>query len=254
MAGIIFNIFWILGLLIIVITVSYCEFLAYLYEKKRRDVYQKRGFKVSFLLGSILIAAGVLLSSLFHPSETQPEFPKEFINLENPASFPPNILFRRDREFELPLWMNRRIILRSEFILFEKSDYEIRISTRGTRASNEYPKVLLLIGHEPVAEFFATRGIREKVFEFRSRSRRPKKLVLDFVNDFSSPDGNEERKLYIRSIVIKKMRQKPKNFTMMLKKYWPEILTGMFIMAIFFWIALKRPRWEIQVDERNNRG
>ena len=252
MDSIVFNAIWLLGLLIIVITISYCEFLAYLYEKKRSAVYLKKERRASIILGSILIVMGTVFTSLARPSDAQSGTPKEYIQIEEPVSFPPNKLFRRDAEFTLPAWMNRRIILRSEFISFEKSDYEIRITTKGKQALGEYPKVLLLIGYENVAEFFTAKKIKENVFEFKSKSQRPRRLILDFVNNHYQLRRAVDRRLYIQSIVIKRVDKKPQSLYTILRRNWLRTLMGIFILSTFFWLTLQKPRWEKKLDQVND--
>ena len=57
------NFVWILGASIILAAFSYHEFLANIKKAKRIDVYKKDSFKKPFLLGTVLIAAGISASA-----------------------------------------------------------------------------------------------------------------------------------------------------------------------------------------------
>jgi len=57
------NFVWILGAAIIVGDFSYHEFLLNLQKAKRTEVFKRDSFKKPFLLGTILIAAGISASA-----------------------------------------------------------------------------------------------------------------------------------------------------------------------------------------------
>ena len=56
------NFVWILGTTIILTAFSYHEFLAHVQKVKRIEVFKRNSFKQPFLLGLILVAAGVCAS------------------------------------------------------------------------------------------------------------------------------------------------------------------------------------------------
>ncbi|UCG02032.1 MAG: hypothetical protein JSW11_20855 [Candidatus Heimdallarchaeota archaeon] len=56
------NFIWILGASITLAALSYHEFLAYMRKEKRINVFKKKSFKRPFLLGLVLIAAGISAS------------------------------------------------------------------------------------------------------------------------------------------------------------------------------------------------
>ena len=56
------NFVWIVGASIILAAFSYNEFLAHLQKAKRTEVFKRNSFKKPFLLGLILVAAGVCAS------------------------------------------------------------------------------------------------------------------------------------------------------------------------------------------------
>ncbi len=57
------NFVWILGTALILTAVSYHEFLAHIKKAKRIEVFKRDSFKKPFLLGTILIAAGISASA-----------------------------------------------------------------------------------------------------------------------------------------------------------------------------------------------
>jgi hypothetical protein len=57
------NFVWILGTSIILTALSYHEFLAHIQKAKRIEVFKRDSFKKPFLLGTILIAAGISASA-----------------------------------------------------------------------------------------------------------------------------------------------------------------------------------------------
>ena len=57
------NFVWILGTALTLTAVSYHEFLAHIQKAKRIEVFKKDSFKKPFLLGTILIAAGISASA-----------------------------------------------------------------------------------------------------------------------------------------------------------------------------------------------
>ncbi|GAH76666.1 unnamed protein product, partial [marine sediment metagenome] len=59
---IISNFIWILGAAIILTAFSYSEFLAHVQKAKRAKLFKRSSFRKPFLLGMILIAAGVSIS------------------------------------------------------------------------------------------------------------------------------------------------------------------------------------------------
>ncbi len=56
------NFLWILGAAIILATFSYHEFLAYVQKAKRIEAFKRNSVKKPFLLGLILVTAGVCAS------------------------------------------------------------------------------------------------------------------------------------------------------------------------------------------------
>ena len=56
------NFVWILGASIILAVFSYHEFLAYVQKAKRIEVFKRNSFKKPFLLGLILVTAGICAS------------------------------------------------------------------------------------------------------------------------------------------------------------------------------------------------
>ncbi len=56
------NFVWILGASIILAVFSYHEFLAYVQKAKRIEAFKRNSFKKPFLLGLILVTAGVCAS------------------------------------------------------------------------------------------------------------------------------------------------------------------------------------------------
>jgi len=56
------NFVWIMGASIILSTFSYYEFLAHVQKAKRIEVFKRNSFKKPFLLGLILVTAGVCAS------------------------------------------------------------------------------------------------------------------------------------------------------------------------------------------------
>jgi len=57
------NFVWILGTAVILAAFSYHEFLAHIQKAKRIEVFKRDSFKKPFLLGTILIAAGISASA-----------------------------------------------------------------------------------------------------------------------------------------------------------------------------------------------
>ena len=57
------NFVWILGTALILTAVSYHEFLAHIQKAKKVEVFKRDSFKKPFLLGTILIAAGISASA-----------------------------------------------------------------------------------------------------------------------------------------------------------------------------------------------
>lgn len=57
------NFVWILGTAVILAAFSYHEFLAHIQKTKRIDAFKRSSFKKPFLLGAILIAAGISASA-----------------------------------------------------------------------------------------------------------------------------------------------------------------------------------------------
>jgi len=57
------NFVWILGVAVILAAFSYHEFLSYVEKTKRIEVLKRNSFKKPFLLGTILIAAGISAST-----------------------------------------------------------------------------------------------------------------------------------------------------------------------------------------------
>ena len=57
------NFVWILGAALILTALSYHEFLAHLQKVKRIEIFKRDSFKKPFLLGTILIAAGISASA-----------------------------------------------------------------------------------------------------------------------------------------------------------------------------------------------
>ena len=56
------NFIWILGAAIILAVFSYHEFLASVQKTKRIEVFKRSSFKRSFLIGLILVTAGISVS------------------------------------------------------------------------------------------------------------------------------------------------------------------------------------------------
>ncbi len=56
------NFVWILGAAIILTVFSYHEFLAHIQKVKKVETFKRRSFKESFILGLILVAAGISAS------------------------------------------------------------------------------------------------------------------------------------------------------------------------------------------------
>ena len=57
------NFVWILGAALILTALSYHEFLAHIQKVKRIEIFKRDSFKKPFLLGAILIAAGISASA-----------------------------------------------------------------------------------------------------------------------------------------------------------------------------------------------
>lgn len=57
------NFVWILGAALILTALSYHEFLAHIQKVKRIEIFKRDSFKKPFLLGTILIAAGISASA-----------------------------------------------------------------------------------------------------------------------------------------------------------------------------------------------
>lgn len=56
------NFVWILGASVILATFSYHEFLAHAEGVKRKEIFKRRSFVKTFLIGSVLVGTGVSLS------------------------------------------------------------------------------------------------------------------------------------------------------------------------------------------------
>jgi hypothetical protein len=88
---------------------------------------------------------------------------------------------------------------------FKKGTYHIRIITKGTEAFGEMAKVNIYLGNDSVASFSTTKDYSEKLIVFNSQEEQFRELNIDFINDISDPKTKQDRNVWLKPIVIKKV-------------------------------------------------
>lgn len=195
------NFVWIIGVAIILAVFSHSEFLAHTQKVKRKQVYKRNFFKKPLILGLILIVVGISASFLLQISSAKPKliFFKDMVKIA-----PPSLEGRKIIEGD-SIVMPWNTAARSKRIQFEKAKYEIRITSKGSKALEETARLKVFIGVYLVADYFTSTEYKEKIIEFQSKKNQNKRLWIEFVNDYNDPVTNQDRNAWIKSIVIIKM-------------------------------------------------
>ena len=192
---------WILGASIILVTLSYYEFLAHILKTKKSKLFQKTSLKKPLYLALGLIAAGICTSFILHisPAKEEAMISKDIGKLplasfEGPKTIEGNLIF-------MPI----SGVIKSKKIYFEKSKYEIRIISKGSRALGETARLKVFVGLNLVADYFTAVEFNEKIIEFKSKKEHVKRLKIWFDNDYYDPEKNLDRNVWIRSVEILKI-------------------------------------------------
>lgn len=192
------NFIWILGASMILAVFSYHEFLAHLKKAKRTEVFKRNSFKKPFILGLVLIALGISASSLLHIFSVPPEA----IILKDTVKFSPSSL-EGDKTINGDIiFMASSGAITSKIIQFEKSKYEIQITSKGSRALGETARLRVFVGINLIADYFTSTEYEEKVIEFKSKKKQLKRLIIEFCNDYYDPENNLDRNVWIKSVGI----------------------------------------------------
>ena len=201
-AKVITNSLWIVGAAITLASFSYYEFVAQLKQTNKIKIFKNTLFKKLSLSGLILIIFGASASILFQAISKEPEA----IIIENSKKIhllnfegSEVIIIRSD---EILMYGNG--IIRSKKIHFEDSKYEVRIIAKGSEALGETAKLVVCIGTKIIADYFTSTEYKEKIIEFTIEKNQLKPLMIGFINDYYDQEKNQDRNVWIKSIIINK--------------------------------------------------
>jgi hypothetical protein len=115
---------------------------------------------------------------------------------------PPDQSIDLDKEKVLPLWSGE-IALNAAGL--SNGKYQIIISSKGTKAAGVYPHVNVFVNDRKIGDYTATPQFEQKFFNFELEENNVViKLQMD--NDLYDPDNNEDRNVFVRSIIINKTK------------------------------------------------
>ncbi len=212
------NFLWILGAAIILITLSYHEFLASQKKIKFWNILMASSFKKYSILGLTLIALGLFFSPISSGGQTSSKFffidynvfdsekikPVEFsesinftnnemeMNTKNPAG--DNLQYPIENGLIVMPWNG---YVGTPFIKLHKGNYIIEFEARGSRADNEFAKIfvfLVALKKRMLAmqKLFETKELSETMktysLKFEVEKETVGKIRIQFFND-----GGDER-------------------------------------------------------------
>ena len=132
------NFVWILGAAIILAAFSYHEFIAHVLKAKRSELFKRISFKKTLSLAGSLIAVGICVASILYIFSEKIE--TEAIILKDMVKFQPSSLEGPKIIRDKVMFMSGNGVIESKKIHFEKSKYEIRIISKGSKALKETAK------------------------------------------------------------------------------------------------------------------
>lgn len=99
----------------------------------------------------------------------------------------------------IPIWGG---IVTSRPMPMQVGRYTLKINHRGTKASNIYPHLVVLLDDKKVGDFYTAEGFTESNFEIEIQSESNIILKFDFDNDLAL--NAEDRNAFIKSIIFDK--------------------------------------------------
>jgi mannosyltransferase len=114
--------------------------------------------------------------------------------------FAPEQLIELDFEKLLPLW-DGEVVFTADSL--PKGEYKMSISSRGTKAAGKYPHLSVFVNNLKVGEYTATSRFEQTDFRFEINSEKII-IKLRMENDLYIAAKNEDRNLFVRSIILSK--------------------------------------------------
>ena len=149
----------------------------------------------------LLIVAGICASFILHisPAKKEAIISKDMDKLslssfEGPRRIEGNLIF-----------MPGGGVIESKKIHFEKSKYEIRIISKGSKALGETARLKVFVGLNLVADYFTAVEFNEKIIEFKCKKEQLKRLKIWFDNDYYDPEKKLDRNVWIKSVTLIKI-------------------------------------------------
>lgn len=226
------NFLWILGAAIILITLSYHEFLASQKKIEFWHIFKASSFKKYSILGLILIALGLFLSPISSGRQTSSKY--FFIDYNvfdsgriKPIEFSESINFRNDEmEMKNPAGDNLQYPIENgyivmlwngyvgtPFIKLFKGNYILEFEARGSKADNEIAKffvffVALKKRMLTMQKLLETKELSETMktysLKFEVEKKAVGKIRIQFYNDRVDEKGGD-RNVWIRGMKIRRI-------------------------------------------------
>ena len=193
------NLLWILGIAIILADISIHEYIAHISRIKIKRVFKYTSFKKPFLGAVVFILSGICASIFIHYSEKVNAISIDDTIKFAPTDFEGNKVIRDDI-----IIMIGNGAIETKKIQFEKSEYEIKIISRGSKALGETAQLRVYVGISPIDDFFTSTEYKEKIIIYKSNKKTLHRLRIEFTNDFYDPEKKLDRNAYIKSISIAK--------------------------------------------------
>jgi uncharacterized membrane protein len=119
-----------------------------------------------------------------------------------PISFPPDKMIDLDNENVLAIWDGEYV---SNPIPLPRGKYTIGIKSKGTKAAGVYPHINVFVNDNKIGDFSGTS--RYELINFTFEIEKDSAFIrLQLENDLYIPDNNEDRNLFVRSIIISKTK------------------------------------------------
>lgn len=90
-------------------------------------------------------------------------------------------------------------------IRFRKSNYEVRIISKGNEVQGQNAHFKVYIGKNLVGDYFAKTDYKETVLSFESTAETRRQFTIEYANDFSDSKKKLDRNAWIKAITITQM-------------------------------------------------